>query len=66
MSQRKNRSAQDRAAAENPASSRPEADESTVLRPPPPRRRPWFLALTSIALGLWLLFLFCVALKANW
>jgi hypothetical protein len=65
MSQRKNRSVKDRAAVESPVSSRAEAVESALPQAHPPRRRPWFLALTSIALGLWLLFLFFVALKAN-
>jgi hypothetical protein len=64
MSQRKNRSAKDRTAAEN-RPSKGEAADPVLPRPHPPRRRPWFLAVTSIALGLWLLFLFLVALVAN-
>lgn len=64
MSQRKNRSASDRT-AKSPTPSLPEVAKPILLQPHPPRRRLWFLVLTSIALGLWLLFLFITALQAN-
>lgn len=65
MSQRKNRTAKGHVSSQPASASRAGEVEPVLPRPHPPRRRPWFLALTAIALGLWLLFLFITALQAN-